>query len=96
MRRAPEGGGITDEPTIEAALELLGVQVQRQGATGVRWRLEQVPELRRPVVERIAECRCGQRLRESRLASGGAWTCALCHPPAEGLEVEWRDAEDRQ
>ena len=24
---------------------------------------------------------------------GHPWTCGLCHPPAEGLEVEWRDVE---
>ena len=89
--------GLNDDATVTAALELLGVQVQRQGTRGVRWRLNHVPELRRPAVERIAEFGGGQRWREWRLGSGGAWTCAVCHPPAEGLEVEHRTgAEDRQ
>jgi hypothetical protein len=88
--------GITDQATIEAALECLDVHVQQQGTRGVRWRLNHVPELQRPAIERTAECGCGQRLREWRLASGGAWTCTLCHPPAQGLEVEWRDAQNRR
>src|SRR5450755_2537348 len=89
IRRGLTVYGITDETVIEAALALLEVQVQKRGATGARWRLERVPELERPAVERIAECRCGQRSREWRLATGGSWTCALCHPPADGLKVEY-------
>jgi hypothetical protein len=33
---------------------------------------------------------------EWRLAPGGAWTFALCHPPVDGLEIEHRtSAEER-
>jgi Protein of unknown function (DUF3631) len=38
--------GITDEDTIAAGLELLGVEVRQQG-TGARWRLDHVPEVAR-------------------------------------------------
>ena len=89
--------GITDGTVIDAALELLDVQMQRQGATGASWRLDRVPKLPRAARERIAECGCDQRPREWRLVTGGAWTCARCHAPADGLEVELRtSAEDRQ
>ncbi len=27
------------------------------------------------------------------LDHGHPWQCALCHPPAAGLDVEWRDNE---
>ena len=94
IRRGLAVTGITDETTIQAALNLLKVQVRQQGATGARWRLERNPELPRPAIERTAECRCGQRSREWRLATGGAWTCALCHPPADGLEVEHRSGAE--
>ena len=33
------------------------------------------------------------RGREWRLADGGPWTCGACHPPADGLEIEWRRGE---
>ena len=89
-------GGITDEATIEAALEQLGVQVRKQGASS-RWRLDHVPDLPRPPVERIADCGCDQRPYEWRLATGGPWTCLLCHPPAGGRPVEYRTtAEGRR
>jgi hypothetical protein len=97
IRLGLERIGITEETVIEAALKTLGVEVRQQGATGVCWRLDHVPQLRRPAIDRIAECSCGQRSREWRLATGGAWTCALCHPPADGLAVEYRaTTEDRQ
>ena len=96
IRRGLAVYGITDETVIDAALDLLKVQVQKQGADGARWRLQHVPELPGPAIERTAECRGGQRSREWRLATGGAWTCALCHPPADGLEIEHRtSAEER-
>ncbi len=97
IRRGLTLYGITDETVIEAALELLEVQVRQQGATGARWRLDRVPELPRLARERIAECGCDQRPREWRLAAGGPWTCARCHPPADGLDVEYRTrAEDQR
>ncbi len=97
IRRGLRVYGITDETVIDAALQMPQVQVRKQGATGARWRLARVPELPRPAIERTAECRCDQRSREWRLATGGAWTCALCHPPADGLEIEHRtSAEDAE
>ena len=97
IRRALAVYGITDETVIDAALGLLKVQVQKQGATGARWMLERNPELPRPAIERTAKCPCDQRSREWRLATGGPWTCLLCHPPAEGLQVEHcAGAEHRQ
>jgi hypothetical protein len=84
IRRGLAVYGITNETTIQAALNLLEVRVRKQGANGARWMLERNPELPRPASERIAECRCGQRSREWRLATGEAWTCALCHPPPPG------------
>ena len=92
IRRGLTAFGITDETVIDVALDLLKVQVQKHGANGTRWRLERNPDLPRPAIERIAECRCGQRSHEWRLATGGPWTCALCHPPLRGLEVQSRTA----
>lgn len=97
IRRGLRVYGIADETVIDAALDRLGVQVRKQGANGARWRLERVPELPRPAIERTAACRCGQRSPEWRLATGGAWTCELCHPPTDGLEIEHRtSAEGRR
>ena len=97
IRRGLAVYGITNETTIQAALDLLEVRVQKQGANGARWMVERNPELPRPAIERTAACRCDQRSREWRLAAGGAWTCALCHPPTDGLEIEHRtSAEERQ
>jgi hypothetical protein len=96
IRRGLRVYGISDETVIAAALNLLEVRVQKQGATGARWMLDRNPEFPRPAIERTAACRCDQRSREWRLATGGAWTCALCHPPVEGLEVDYRTPpEDR-
>ena len=93
IKRGLARGGITDETVvIDAALELLGVQVRRQGATGASWRLDRVPE-RFASEERVAECGCDQRPRDWRLKTGGPRQCGMCHPPAEGIEVEWSGAE---
>jgi hypothetical protein len=96
IRRGLTAYEITDETVIDAALGVLKVQVQTQGANGARWRLERNPELPRPAIERTAACRCNQRTREWRPAVGGAWTCALCHPPVDGLEVQSRTAPEGQ
>ena len=95
IRRGLAVYGIGDETVIQAALNLLQVQVRKQGANDARWMLERNPELPRPAIERTAACQCDQRSREWRLAAGGAWTCSACHPPADGLEIEHRSgAED--
>lgn len=97
IRRGLTVYGITDETVIAAALDQLQVEIWNHGTTGARWRLVSVPELRRPAIDQIAECGCDQRPREWRLAAGGMWTCVLCHPPADSLEVEYRTrAEDQR
>ena len=90
IKRGLAAYGIADETVIEAAHELLEVEVQKRGANGARWRLKRDPELPRLAGERIAECGCCQRSDEWRLETGSAWTCAHCHPPADALEVQHR------
>jgi hypothetical protein len=36
--------------------------------------------------------RSGWTYETTPLGRGHAWQCSLCHPPAEGLDVEWRGA----
>jgi hypothetical protein len=84
--------GITDEATIGAALERLGVEAREAGHRQ-HWRLATVPTLARRHVDGISPCGCLQRNRDWRLATGGLWVCGLCHPPAERIEVEWRSTQ---
>lgn len=36
----------------------------------------------------------GWAWKATPLGHGHGWTCLLCHPPARGLDVEYRDARD--
>ena len=96
IREGLAHAGVTDEATIQAALELLGTQVRNRGTTSSRWRLDHVPELPRLSGEQVAECRCEPPRREWRLAIGGPWTCLQCHPPASGRAVEYRGRTEDQ
>jgi hypothetical protein len=93
IKRGLAVAGITDPAVIDAALEQLGVEVRRQGATGARWKLDHVPQPRQPA-ETAAGCGCWQPQREWRLATGGPWTCEACHPPAglDAAEIEVRQS----
>jgi hypothetical protein len=96
IRAGLERFGLNDDATIDAALELLGVEIRPHGATGVRWRLGRVPALRRPANDRTAECGCDRRPHEWRLTAGGPWTCSRCHPSADGLDVEHRITQEHE
>jgi hypothetical protein len=94
IRHGLERAGIDDEAVIRAALDRLGVEVRNSGAHGQRWRLASVPNLPPPPTGGSSPCACTRRDREWRLVAAGVpcgpWTCALCHPPAPTLEVQWR------
>jgi hypothetical protein len=36
--------------------------------------------------------RSGWVCEQAEAEQGHPWTCGRCHPPADGLDVEWRDA----
>jgi hypothetical protein len=87
---------IDDETTIEAALGGTQRADAEAGLDRCPLATRSRPEPRRRPTDWISECGCRQRPREWR-RPGGVWTCGVCHPPVDGLDVEYRTgAEDGQ
>ena len=96
-------------PGLESGLALCGCQEHRDDQRVREWRLagealdvsstyvsnaahREAVEQGRHIVSKGK--RSGWSIETAKTGRGNLWMCALCHPPAEGLDVEWRVADD--
>lgn len=73
----------------EWRLRGLAVDVDYTYLSGQEYR--QAVAAHRPVIAKGVAS--GWAYETTPLDQGHPWQCALCHPPADGLDVEWRDNE---
>ena len=103
------GATVEAGPELESELALCGCQQHPQEQRAREWRLtgealdvsstyvsnaahREAVEEGRHIVPKGK--RSGWSIETAKTGHGHPWTCGLCHPPAEGLHVEWRDADE--